>query len=80
LVVVDSAGRLQIPKAFLEAWQIQNRVKLESVEDGILIRPSTPMAQPSPAEPQSTEVIPQAKTSGWQQTLTRWRRRKNSLD
>jgi putative ABC transport system ATP-binding protein len=39
VVLVDSAGRLQVPREFLEEFNIQGRVQLEVLEDGILIRP-----------------------------------------
>lgn len=39
LIVLDSAGRLQIPKAYREQLAIQNRVEMEVTEDGLLIRP-----------------------------------------
>jgi peptide/nickel transport system ATP-binding protein len=38
-VVVDEAGRLQIPPDLREAAQIQGRVTLEKTEDGVLIKP-----------------------------------------
>lgn len=38
LVVVDRAGRLHIPKEFLEQFNIKGRAQLEMTEDGILIR------------------------------------------
>ena len=41
LVVLDSAGRLQVPKAYREALNIRNRVHMEMTEDGVLIRPLT---------------------------------------
>lgn len=37
--VLDSAGRLQIPREYLEQRGIRTRAKIELVEDGILIRP-----------------------------------------
>jgi ABC-type lipoprotein export system ATPase subunit/bifunctional DNA-binding transcriptional regulator/antitoxin component of YhaV-PrlF toxin-antitoxin module len=40
LVVVDRAGRLHIPKEYLEQFQIQGRAQLEITDDGILIRPT----------------------------------------
>ncbi len=40
LVVLDSAGRLQVPKAYRQALGIRDRVRMELVEDGILIRPA----------------------------------------
>jgi len=65
-VLLDSAGRLQVPREYLEQFNIRGRVILEATEDGILIRPvhsnatenrsHTPenMAAPEPeqAEPQ----------------------------
>jgi ABC-type lipoprotein export system ATPase subunit/bifunctional DNA-binding transcriptional regulator/antitoxin component of YhaV-PrlF toxin-antitoxin module len=39
LVVLDTAGRLQIPKEYLEKFSIHGRAKLEVGENGILIVP-----------------------------------------
>ena len=39
LVVLDAAGRLQIPKEYLERFSIHGRAKLEVGENGILIVP-----------------------------------------
>jgi ABC-type lipoprotein export system ATPase subunit len=38
LAVLDSAGRLQIPKDLLQHYKINDRARLEEVEQGILIR------------------------------------------
>jgi putative ABC transport system ATP-binding protein len=38
LLVLDSAGRLQIPREHLERYKIQRRVQLEETRRGILIR------------------------------------------
>ncbi len=38
LVVVDRAGRLHIPKEYLEQFEIRGRAQLEITENGILIR------------------------------------------
>jgi antitoxin component of MazEF toxin-antitoxin module len=38
-VVLDSAGRLQVPREYLEQLAIGNRVTLEVNDEGILIRP-----------------------------------------
>lgn len=40
LVVLDSAGRLQVPKEYLDHFQINRRVQLELLETGILIKPA----------------------------------------
>ena len=37
--VLDSAGRLQIPKDLREQYGIRERAKLEPIDDGILVRP-----------------------------------------
>jgi putative ABC transport system ATP-binding protein len=39
LAVVDAAGRLQIPREYLEQFNIHRRVQVELTETGILIRP-----------------------------------------
>jgi ABC-type lipoprotein export system ATPase subunit/bifunctional DNA-binding transcriptional regulator/antitoxin component of YhaV-PrlF toxin-antitoxin module len=61
LLVLDSAGRLQIPKEFLEAFQIRGRVRLEAVEGGILIKPVAQSEQRKVSETQAAELIPKAK-------------------
>lgn len=38
-VVLDQAGRLQVPRTYLEEWGIGTRAHLELTEDGILIKP-----------------------------------------
>ena len=40
LIVLDSAGRLQIPKAYREQLEIQGHVRMEVTEDGLIIRPA----------------------------------------
>jgi len=39
VALLDSAGRLQIPREFLEQFKIKGRVQLELHEEGILVRP-----------------------------------------
>lgn len=39
LTVLDSSGRLQIPREALERFNIRRRVRIEVTDDGILIRP-----------------------------------------
>lgn len=39
LVVLDSAGRLQVPREYLERFHIRRRARLEITPEGILIRP-----------------------------------------
>jgi AbrB family looped-hinge helix DNA binding protein len=57
LTVLDSAGRLQIPKEYREQFEIRRRVQLEVTEDGILIRPVvTHMDKSADAEAIVTEL------------------------
>src|SRR5512141_1800155 len=39
LAILDAAGRLQLPRDYLDQFHIKRRVRLEIQEDGILIRP-----------------------------------------
>jgi ABC-type lipoprotein export system ATPase subunit len=39
LAVLDAAGRLQLPREYLEQFNIRRRVQIELTADGILIRP-----------------------------------------
>jgi putative ABC transport system ATP-binding protein len=39
LVVLDAAGRLQVPRDYLEEFMIGDRARLEMTDEGILIRP-----------------------------------------
>ena len=55
VVLVDSAGRLQVPHEFLEQLNIQGRVQLEVLEDGILIRPVRINGSENPTQAQPGE-------------------------
>ncbi|MCX7669621.1 MAG: ABC transporter ATP-binding protein [Anaerolineae bacterium] len=57
LVVLDSAGRLQVPKEYLEMFAIRGRAQLEVTEQGILIRP----AQVTPEAATTTTVRGEAE-------------------
>jgi hypothetical protein len=39
LVVLDTAGRLQVPRDYLEEFNIGDRARVEMTDEGILIRP-----------------------------------------
>ena len=76
LVVLDSAGRLQIPQEYREQLNINRRVQLEVVEDGILIKP----VSSDDRQPVETTVIAEqsrrAETTGIRKFLNRFRRSK----
>lgn len=56
--VLDSAGRLQVPREYLERFGIGDRAQLEAVRDGILIRPISGRAATStPRQPGLEEQI-----------------------
>jgi ABC-type lipoprotein export system ATPase subunit len=61
LVVLDSAGRLQIPKDYLQRFNIQGRAKLEMTEDGILIVPAGGGNEDRIQETRAGELIPTAR-------------------
>jgi putative ABC transport system ATP-binding protein len=42
LVILDAAGRLQLPRDYLDHFHIKRRVRIEVNDDGILIRPPRP--------------------------------------
>jgi ABC-type lipoprotein export system ATPase subunit len=70
LAVVDAAGRLQIPREYLEQFSIRRRVQIETTDEGILIRPpegnhhsgehGLSSGEQEPAEHESVQV-----TSSW---------------
>jgi putative ABC transport system ATP-binding protein len=64
LVVLDSAGRLQVPKEYLEYLDIRGRARLELTEDGVLIRPAPEAVQAHMAEGAATEMVPEAGDHG----------------
>jgi putative ABC transport system ATP-binding protein len=75
LAVLDSAGRLQIPKDYLEKFEITGRAQLEVTEDGILVR-AAPQASPTQsAEELVTEMIQSKKLSRWQKLSLNVRQR-----
>jgi ABC-type lipoprotein export system ATPase subunit/bifunctional DNA-binding transcriptional regulator/antitoxin component of YhaV-PrlF toxin-antitoxin module len=73
LTVLDSAGRLQIPKEYREHFEIRRRVQLEVQEDGILIRPVVvKMDRSEDAEAIVTELVESKKTNRLKKLVGRW--------
>ena len=64
LVVLDSAGRLQVPKEYLEYLDIKGRARLELTEDGVLIRPAPEAAQAQMAETAAAGMVTKASDRG----------------
>ncbi len=72
LTVLDAAGRLQIPREFLDQLQIKGRVQLELTDDGVLVKPATNADYAEEAESHVSELAQthQAKgLRGWFQRL-----------
>ncbi|HLF89925.1 MAG TPA: ABC transporter ATP-binding protein [Anaerolineales bacterium] len=75
LVLLDSAGRLQVPKAYRAALNIQGRVRMEMVDGGVLIRPVEADGQEIEAGDDSqmqAKVQVQRGIRGW---LDKWLRK-----
>lgn len=74
LVVLDSAGRLQIPKDYLEQFNIKGRAQLEVVEGGILVKPAAQAVHSSKAtEAELVEAaVTQLKTKSRVNSLSRF--------
>ncbi len=82
LVVLDSAGRLQVPKDYLEQFGIRGRAQLELTPDGILIRPAQVIqeaqatrAARAEAEAVSGRIGLRRRLQSLGSTLGRWTRR-----
>jgi ABC-type lipoprotein export system ATPase subunit/bifunctional DNA-binding transcriptional regulator/antitoxin component of YhaV-PrlF toxin-antitoxin module len=73
LVVLDSAGRLQVPKDYLEQFDIKGRAQLELVENGILIRPAPDSAYARAAETPVSQWVPASQARGLRGWLSRRR-------
>ena len=75
LVLLDSAGRLQVPKAYRAALNIQGRVRMEMVDGGVLIRPVEADGQeikPGNDSQVQAKVQIQRGIRGW---LDKWKRK-----
>jgi putative ABC transport system ATP-binding protein len=65
LVVLDSAGRLQVPKEYLEQFGIKGRVRLELTEEGVLILPAPESAHAQAAGLLAAGLVPGPGARGW---------------
>jgi putative ABC transport system ATP-binding protein len=72
LIVLDSAGRLQVPKDYLAHFNINRRVKLEMTADGILIKPVADDGRQTEAS--IADLVPIAKARGLLGLFNRLRR------
>jgi len=74
LVVVDSAGRLQVPKEYLQRLNIKGRVRLELREGEIAIQPAQSATEAHEAEKLATELAAAPQVRGVAGLLRRWLR------
>jgi putative ABC transport system ATP-binding protein len=65
LVVLDSAGRLQVPQEYLEQFGIKGRVRLELTEEGVLILPAPESAHAQAAGMLAAGLVPGPGARGW---------------
>jgi ABC-type lipoprotein export system ATPase subunit/bifunctional DNA-binding transcriptional regulator/antitoxin component of YhaV-PrlF toxin-antitoxin module len=76
LLVLDSAGRLQVPKAYREALGLRNRARMELTEEGLLIRPFNEETEASEeASDPGVSVVEEER--GLRRWWRGWRRRNN---
>ena len=59
LVVLDAAGRLQVPRDYLDELEIYDRARLKMVKEGILIQPVPNQTRPAGSHLQETEDMDQ---------------------
>lgn len=72
-VVLDYAGRLQIPREYLDALGISDRAQVELTEEGILVRPAVGLLSSSAQAARISEVAeswgPQRRSKDWKLRL-----------
>lgn len=64
IALLDSAGRLQLPRDLLEKYNFKNRAHVEAVQDGILIRPAR-LAAEEQKETAESSSPPARPERGW---------------
>lgn len=74
LAVLDSAGRLQIPKEYLRQLNIKGRVRLELTDEGILLQPVPEELQREEKQAAQIDKMVEAsqKKRGWWNGMRRW--------
>ena len=78
LVVLDSVGRLQVPKNYRESLNIKNRVRMELVDDGVMIRPVSEEEQANFVHSTriNDENNEETAVHGWQKLRNKLKRKK----
>jgi putative ABC transport system ATP-binding protein len=76
LTVLDSAGRLQIPKEFREKYQMKFRVRLEATDQGVLVLPVINMEHIQSSESLVAELAQVQKHKGLRGLFNRLKKKK----
>jgi ABC-type lipoprotein export system ATPase subunit len=71
-IVLDSAGRLQVPQEYLDHFGIKGRVKVGITDEGILLRPALHLNDVHSAEQHAEEIAREGKSGGLVDFLSRW--------
>jgi len=71
LTVLDSAGRLQVPKTYLERYKIKGRARLEPTDEGILILPVTAQIHTLSVEDATNEMAQSRQVGSLRKLLHR---------
>jgi ABC-type lipoprotein export system ATPase subunit len=79
-VLLDSAGRLQVPREYLEQFNIQGRAHIEVAKDGILIRPVTNEGTKNRSNAEMDQTEPQVDPPERQGLHSWWKRLRGGRD
>lgn len=80
LAVLDAAGRVHIPKEYLQHFNIRRRVSMEVVEDGILLRPAAKAGmEVESGKAEKTSMPGQEEALGAAENLPAWAQRLRRL-
>jgi ABC-type lipoprotein export system ATPase subunit len=79
-ILLDAAGRLQVPREYLEQFNIQGRAHIEVVDEGILIRPVSGDEMKDRPHPPMSETAPDTHRAARQSVRSWWKRLRGGSD
>lgn len=79
-VLLDAAGRLQVPREYLEQFNIQGRAHIEVVDEGILIRPVIGDEMKARPHTPMSETVPDINRAARQSLRSWWKRLRGGSD
>jgi putative ABC transport system ATP-binding protein len=80
LVVLDSAGRLQVPKEIRERYNIGDRIKIEETPEGLLIRPVEGSGVPQVKRLTEADEPPAPRATGLRKLLAGLGKKKQGVE